>query len=221
MIGGDGGNSLKRFVVPPTWPSPPRRHWVPPKTWHPDPSWPPPPPGWRFWVDGKGNPVRGPVGRYGGPSRRVVYAGAGALMLFLGVNFWALSAIGLFGGDSGDSRAIHFADDSTTPSATPTPVVPPKATQHTSAPPPVQKSTVTPTRKPTKTRTTEKSEDRAEPTPTKPSTTATKTIRPPRPSTSTPPTREELLRQYCLQQGWDPEYCDPDNWPQDPQPEEP
>ncbi|MEV0284154.1 hypothetical protein AB0H36_08565 [Kribbella sp. NPDC050820] len=211
---------MKRFVVPPTWPSPPRRSWAPPKTWSPDPSWPPPPEGWRFWVDGKGNPVRGPVGRYGGPTRRAMYAGAGAMVLLLGVNFWALSAIGLFGGDSGGTQAVHVADDSS-----PTPiVVPPKVTQSTPAPPPVQKTTVaptrkptqTPTRQPTKSRTTEReSEDRSEPSPTRTSTT-TKTVRPPRSSTSTPPSREELLRQYCIQQGYDPEWCDPDNWPTNP-----
>jgi hypothetical protein len=207
---------LKRFVVPPTWPSPPRRSWVPPKTWLPDPSWPPPPEGWRFWVDGKGNPVLGPVGRYSGPSRKVVYAGVGGLVFFLGVNIWALSAVGLFGGDSGEPQAVHGVDDSSpTPSATVTPVVPPKTTLPTSVPPPVQKATVTPTRKPTATRTTEKSEDRAEPTPTR-STTATKTVRPPRPTVSTSPTRVDLLRLYCIQQGWDPEWCDPDNWPRDP-----
>jgi hypothetical protein len=146
-----------------------------------------------------------------------MYVGIGAMVLVLGVNFWALSAIGLFGGDSG-SQAVHVVDDSSpTPSETPT-VVPPRVT--TVAPPPVQKTTVTPTPKPspkpTKTRATEtESEDRSEPTPTKTST-APKTVRPPRPSTTTPPTREELLRQYCIQQGWDPEWCDPDNWPTDP-----
>jgi hypothetical protein len=211
---------VKRFVVPPTWPSPPRRSWVPPKTWRPDPSWAPAPEGWRFWVDGKGKPVRGPIGRYGGPSRRVMYAGAGALVLFLGVNLWAVSALGLFSGNPGDPQAVQVVDDSTpTPSASPTPVVPQVTT-----PPPVPKSTVTPTQKPTqrptqqptKTRTTEpRTVERPDPTPTK-TTTARKTPRPQRTSTSTPPTREEILRQYCVQHGWDPEWCDPDNWPQDP-----
>jgi hypothetical protein len=207
-------------VVPPTWPSPPRRHWVPPKTWRPDPSWPPPPEGWRFWVDGKGKPVRGPVGLYGGPSRKSAYAGIGGLVLLFGVNFWALSEIGLFGGDSG-SQAIHVAADSS-PTPSPT-VVPPKATRPTSAPPPVQKTTVTPTPKPTpkptKSRATERKadEDRAEAEPTPTITpTPSKTVRPPRPSTSTPPSREELIRQYCIQQGYDPEWCDPANWPQNP-----
>jgi hypothetical protein len=211
---------LKRFVVPPTWPSPPRRSWVPPTTWRPDPAWAPAPDGWQFWVDGKGKPVRGPIGRYGGPSRRVMYAGAGALVLFLGVNIWAVSALGLFGGDPGDPQAVQVVDDSTsTPSASPSPVVP-----LTTTPPPVPKTTVTPTQKPTqrptqqptRTKTTERrTEERPDPTPTR-TTTAKKTPKPPRTSTSTPPTREEILRQYCVQQGWDPEWCDPDNWPQDP-----
>jgi hypothetical protein len=126
---------LKRFVVPPTWPSPPRRSWVPPKTWRPDPSWPPAPDDWRFWVDGRGNAVRGPIGRYGGPSRRIAVIGAAALVLFLGVNIWALSAVGLFGG-SDDPAAVRFVgdDQSPPPSASPTrtPVVPPT----TSGPPP-------------------------------------------------------------------------------------
>jgi len=148
----------------------------------------------------------------------VLYAGIGALVLFLGVNFWALSAIGLFGGDSGDTQAVPVVDDS---SATPsqTPVTPPRTTQPTSVPPPVQKTTVPPTKttqptqRPTKTRTSERpTEDRTDP---KPSRTSTKTVKPPRPSTTTP-TREEILRQYCIQRGWDPKWCDPDNWPQDP-----
>lgn len=203
---------MKRFVVPPTWPSPPRRSWVPPKTWRPDPSWAPPPEGWRFWVDGKGKPVRGPIGRYGGPSRRLTYAGAGALVIFLGVNIWAVSALGLFGGDSGDPQAVQVVDDSTpTPSApTPTPVVP-----QTTTPPPVPKTTPTqrPTQQPTKTRRTEEPPN---PTPTQTTTTAGRTPKPSRPSTSRPTTRDEILRQYCVQRGWDPKWCDPDNWPENP-----
>jgi hypothetical protein len=212
---------LKRFVVPPTWPSPPRRSWVPPKTWRPDPSWPPPPEDWKFWVDGKGHPVRGPIGRYAGPSRKAVYAGAGAAVLFLGVNIWALSALGLFGGDSGD-QAVHVVDDSRPTSATPTVVPPrttpapvPKTTAPKVTPTPTVQPTQRPTRQPTKTRTTEgRTDERPDPTPTK--TATTKTPTPTRPSTSRPPTREEVLRQYCIQQGWDPEWCDPDNWPEDP-----
>ncbi|MGW6279641.1 hypothetical protein [Kribbella sp. NPDC055071] len=218
---------MKRFVVPPTWPSPPRRSWVPPKTWRPDPSWPPAPEDWTFWVDGKGNAVRGPIGRYAGPSGRAVYAGAAGLVLLLGVTFWALSTIGLFGGD-GDQQAVVADDSRSTPSSTPT-VTPPLST-----PPPVAKTTVPttivpptsiptqpPTRKPTKSRTTENRTDERPtptPTPTKTKTTTTPRKTPPPPSTSRPPTQEELLRQYCVQRGWPAEWCDPDNWnaPSDP-----
>lgn len=210
---------MKRFVVPPSWPTPPRRSWVPPKTWQPDPAWPPAPEGWKFWADGKGNPVRGPIGRYGGPSRRVAFAGAGGLVLFLAVNIWALTAIGLFDGNGRDTQAVPIVDDSPTPSATVTPTAP-KTTAKPSVPPPVPKTTkptVTPTVKPSKTRTTRKPEqvEEREPVPTK---TATKTIKPrPTPTTPRPPTREEILQEYCRQQGWDPEWCDPDNWPEDPE----
>lgn len=212
---------MKRFVVPPSWPTPPRRSWVPPKTWRPDPSWPAAPDDWKFWVDGKGNAVRGPVGRYGGPSRRVVALGGGGLMLFLAVNFWALSAIGLFDGGPSDSQALPITDDrSTTPSMPVTPTTPPKTTTtaETSAPPPVEKTTK-PTPTPTKTRTTKEREEREErdPTPTKPATTKpTATATPTRPTPSRPPTREEVIAQYCASQGWDPAWCNPDNWPSDP-----
>jgi hypothetical protein len=203
---------VKRFVVPPNWPTPPRRSWMPPKTWRPDPAWPPAPADWKFWVDGKGHPVRGPVGRYGGPSRRVVIAGSSALALFLVVNLWALSAIGLFDGKNPETQAAQVIDDSTpTPSLTPTPTAP---TTLPSAPPSAEKSTLKPSPKPTKTRTTKKTEtaESQDPTPTK---TATKTATPTRP-TPRPSTREELLAEYCRQQGWPPEMCDPDNWSQDP-----
>ncbi|GAA1588754.1 hypothetical protein GCM10009789_47940 [Kribbella sancticallisti] len=205
---------MKRFVVPPSWPTPPRRSWVPPKTWSPDPSWPAAPDDWKFWVDGKGNPVRGPVGRYGGPSRRVVFAGAGGVVLFLAVNFWALSSIGLFDGDPSKEQALPVVDDSSaTPSVTPT-RTPPRTTAVPSAPPPVEKTTVQPTPKPTRTKTTTQTEERPDPTPTR--TTATRTPRPPRTSPSRTPTREEVLAQYCAARGWPQEWCDPDNWSQDP-----
>ncbi|MEV5964564.1 hypothetical protein AB0L70_22520 [Kribbella sp. NPDC051952] len=217
---------MKRFVVPPTWPSPPRRSWVPPKTWRPDPSWPPAPEDWKFWVDGKGNPVRGPIGRYAGPSRKAMYVGAGAVVVFLGVNIWAATALGLFSGDSGD-QAVHVVDDSrSVPSATPT-VTPPRvstpppvatttAPKPTVVPTPTGHPTQRPTKKPTKSRTTDsRTEERPDPTPTK-TTTTTKTPRPRPTATQTPPTQEEILRQYCLQRGWDPEWCDPDNWDNNP-----
>lgn len=210
---------MKRFVVPPSWPTPPRRSWVPPKTWQPDPSWPPAPADWRFWVDGKGNPVRGPVGRYGGTSRRVIIAGAGGLVLFLAVNIWALTAIGLFDGGGPETQAVPIVDDSPTPSATVTPQAP-KTTATPSVPPPTRttvKPTLTPTAEPTRTTPTTRTPERTEER--KPKKTVTKTVKP-RPTatvtTSRPPTREEILYEYCRQQGWDPEWCDPDNWTNEP-----
>jgi hypothetical protein len=191
---------------------------MPPKTWRPDPSWPAAPDDWKFWVDGRGNAVRGPVGRYGGPSRRVVALGASGLVLFLAVNFWALSAIGLFDGGPSNTQAVPVVDVSTpTPSVKPT--TPPRTTTtaETSAPPPVAKTTrPTKTPTPTKTRTTKKREERQEreTTPAKPTATkTTTTVRPTRPTPSRPPTREEMITQYCAAQGWDPSWCDPDNWP--------
>ena len=213
---------MKRFAVPPNWPSPPRRSWVPPKTWRPDPSWPPAPEGWRFWVDGKGNPVRGPIGQYGGPSRRVVYAGGAALVLFLAVNLWAVSAIGLFGGDSDDAAVKVMGDQSPSPTASPstTPATP-AAPRSTVTPPrvptttpvqthaPTQRPTQQPTRRPSSTKTTERTQT-PDPKPTR-TTTSTKTPTPTRP-TSLPSTREEILRQYCIDHGWDPSLCDPNRW---------
>ncbi|MFC9687864.1 hypothetical protein ACFTSF_04955 [Kribbella sp. NPDC056951] len=206
---------MKRFVVPPDWPSPPRRSWVPPKTWRPDPSWPPAPDDWQFWVDGKGEPVRGPIGRYAGPARGKVFAGVGAMVTALAVVFWALSAVGLFGGGSEDAGAARLAQTSEKPSVSETPVVPPRvpSVKPSRRPTPTATPTkilVEPSVRPTKTRTTKKPET------VKPSTTpkTTKTVQPTRPSTSKPPTREEILRQYCIDRGWPPEWCVPDDDPE-------
>lgn len=220
---------MKRFVVPPSWPSPPRRSWVPPKTWRPDPSWPPVPDDWRFWVDGKGKPVRGPIGQYAAPSRRVVYAGAAALILFLGVNLWAMSAIGLFGGKSDDTASVFTDDQSPSPSASPTvtPTATPVVPRTTVTPPLVPKTTLVPSQQPTRrptqqqtgapssTKTPERTQATPDPKPTR-TTTSTKPATP-RP-TSRPSTREEILRQYCIDRGWDPSLCDPKRWetPQHP-----
>lgn len=213
---------MKRFVVPPSWPAPPRRSWVPPKTWRPDPSWAPAPEGWRFWVDGRGKPVHGPIGQYGAPSRRAVYAGAAALIVFAGVNLWALSTIGLFGGGSDDSVTVKFVEESQSPSpaaSSTSPAVP----RTTSTPPLVPQTIVAPskgparpTQRPTRRPTATKTTERTTPTP-KPTrrTTGTATVTPSRP-TSRPSTREELLRQYCIDRGIDPAWCDPANWQQTP-----
>jgi hypothetical protein len=186
---------------------------MPPKTWRPDPAWPPAPEDWKFWVDGKGNPVRGPVGRYAGPSRRVVFAGAAGIALFLVMGLWMVSTLGLFDGKPQRVQAAQVIDDST-PSPTPTPVAP---TTLPTAPPRVEKSTLKPSPKPTKTRTTKRTEttESTKPKPTK-TTASTKPTRP-TPSAHRP-TREELLAEYCRQQGWPPEMCNPDNWSTHPNP---
>ena len=212
---------MKRFVVPPTWPSPPRRSWVPPKTWRPDPSWPPAPEGWRFWVDGKGKPVRGPIGRYGGPSRRVMYAGAGALVLFLGVNIWAVSALGLFGGDSGDPQAVQVVDDSTpTPSGDATsPVVPADRLDAAAGAEDDgdadQKPTQRPTQQPTQDQ-DHRAPDRRAAGPDADQDDHGEEDPQAAHEHEHAADAEEISRQYCVQQGWDPEWCDPDNWPRGP-----
>lgn len=211
---------MKRFVVPPDWPIPPRRNWIPPKSWHPDPSWPPAPPGWRFWVNGRGKPVLGPVGRYGGPSRRAVYAGAATLLVFAGVNIWAVSAIGLFDGDPDDAAVVKFAERSTpppsvAPSSTgpvgPSATVTPPRVPSTSAVPTVKPAR--PTRQPTASRTTAE-RTRTTPKPTR-TTTRPPTPKPTRPTVQ-PSTSDELLRQYCLQHGIEPAWCDPSVWRRHP-----
>jgi hypothetical protein len=206
---------LKRFVAPPNWPIPPRRHWIPPKSWHPDPSWPPAPDGWHFWRDGNGKAVLGPIGRYGAPSRRAAYAGGAALLVFLGVNIWAVSVIGLFGGGSDDPAAVTFAAESpsTRPMASPaSPVV--RRTAPRTILVPQEGLTARPTQQPTQRRTptVTKTTERTTPTPTR-RPASTQTVTPSRP-TSRPSTREELLRQYCIDRGIDPAWCDPATWEQ-------
>jgi hypothetical protein len=186
---------------------------MPPKTWRPDPEWPPAPDDWKFWVDGKGTPVRGPVGRYAGPSRRLVFAGAGGVVLFLIMSLWMVSTLGLFDGKPPQTQAAKVVDDSTpTPLPTPTPAAP---TTLPSTPPLVEKSTLKPSPKPTKTHTTKKKTETTESTKPKPTKTTT-TVKPTRPTPSHRPTREELLAEYCRQRGWPAEVCDPDNWNNNP-----
>jgi hypothetical protein len=205
---------VKRFVVPPNWPMPPRRSWVPPKTWEPDPDWPPAPKGWKYWVNGKGKAVIGPVGRYGAPSVRTVVAGLGGAVLFVSVNLWALAAVGVFDGGSSKPQAAPVTSESPSGSvtATPTPPVSPQAgpvtpsparTTEPSGPATPQTSTpvVEPTSRPTQTPT--RSEQGRSP---RPSTTVS-TSPVPTPTTGTP-TPEGLFAQYCHQLG-DPKWCDP------------
>lgn len=206
---------MKRFVVPPTWPTPPRRSWLPPRTWRPDPSWPPAPRDWKFWVNGKGDPVTGPIGLYGAPSRRKVVAGVSGAVLFIAVNFWALTAIGLFDGHQ-RPQAVPVVDDSPSPSAMASPTAANSSTPP-STPMLVEKTTAMPTVTPTKPPAPSKpSTERSDPTPNKPTKTKpTKTKRKPVPPTTTSTqtlTQEQVLAAYCLRQGWDPDWCNPSNW---------
>lgn len=210
---------MKRFVVPPNWPVTPRRNWIPPKSWHPDASWPPAPPGWRFWVDGRGKPVLGPVGRYAAPSRRAVYAGAAALLVFAAVNIWAVLAIGVFNGSPDDSTAVKFAEatQASSPSQSPVRASSTPAVRRTTAPPLVPHTVVVPSKTPTH-RTTSKSTRRRSPERAATTPIPTRTIARPRPSRSTvtPSTQQDLFRQYCIQQGIDPAWCDSTVWRRHP-----
>jgi hypothetical protein len=206
---------VKRFVVPPSWPAPPRRSWLPPRTWRPDPSWPPAPADWKFWVNSMGKPVTGPLGLYGAPSRRKVVAGVSGAVFFIAVNFWALTAIGLFDGHQSSPQAFPVVDESPSPSATPTaaksptpPSTPP------STPTLVEKTTSLPTVTATKPHTSRNPSptERSEPTPKKTRPTKTKPVRS-KPTPTQTLTQEQILAAYCRQQGWDPGWCDPSNWP--------
>jgi len=148
-----------------------------------------------------------------------MYAGAAALVLFLGVNIWALSAIGLFGGGSdGDPVAVRLIQDDKSPSPSTSSTTTPAVPQTTTPPPLLQTApppTVTPTRRPTqvptKTRTTTAPiQQPPAPTPTATTTTPRWPKKTPKPRRT--PTREEILQQYCIQRGIDPKYCDPANW---------
>jgi hypothetical protein len=199
---------VKRFVVPPSWPTPPRRSWLPPRTWTPDPDWPPAPKGWKFWVNGKGKPVVGPIGRYGAPSVRAVAAGLSAVVVFCFVNVWAFSAVGVFDGDPPKSQAGPVIAETPSTSVTVTPSAP-TTTARPSEPATAQSTTSEPVVLPTARPTTpqpSRSEQRG-PTPTG-------STRPVPSQTITPtPTQEEDPAEYCRRQGWNPKWCEFPNWP--------
>jgi hypothetical protein len=150
---------VRRFNTPPEWPDPPTARWRPPRRWRPAASWPPAPAGWAFWVDQHGNPVRGPIGRYGGPTR--LKAGATVLVP---VTITALAI----------ANPLHWGESvSSAPALSP-------ATTAATAPAteiPIQ-GTQTPTRLAIQTPTS--------PETPAPSTPATRTPSPSPPSTSTP-----------------------------------
>ena len=90
---------MRQFNPPPGWPDAPTARWRPPKHWRPAEAWPAAPEGWKFWVDEAGRPVRGPIGRYGGPSR--IKVGAIVLVPFALI---ALVLVNPFGEDSTETE---------------------------------------------------------------------------------------------------------------------
>lgn len=156
-----------------------------------------------------GKLVTGSFGPHGAPSQRKLIAGVSGAVFFIAVNVWALTAIGLFDGHHSSPKAIPVVDDTPSPSAAVTP------TAATSSAPPstptlVKKTTalpMLPQTKPRATRTASPTE-RSEPTPTMPTTTEPVQPKPTPARTLTP---EEMYTAYCLQQGWDPDWCDPSN----------
>jgi hypothetical protein len=87
---------VRHFNAPPGWPEPPTMRWRPPKRWSPHEFWPPAPADWPFWVGEDGRRVKGPLGRYGGPSLRPLVATAATAGVLVAVCGFVL--FGSFGG---------------------------------------------------------------------------------------------------------------------------
>lgn len=162
---------MRQFNAPPGWPDPPNARWRPPKRWGPAESWPPAPSGWAFWVDEDGRPVRGPIGRYGGPS--IVKLGAVAAVVL------ALIGLVLFnpftGGDDSSTTAAPTSEVETTPAPEDTPTAPETGAPATTAP--TTAPTHTPTHTPSQTPSSTPTESES-PTPTPSSTTPVPTTDP-------------------------------------------
>jgi hypothetical protein len=134
-----------------------------------------------------------------------VVAGVSGAVLFIAVNFWALTAIGLFDGHQSSPQAFPVIDESPSPSATPTAA---KSPTPPSTPTLVEKTTALPTVTPTKPPATQKPSptERSEPTPRRTKPTKTKK------RTPTQTLTQEQVLAYCRQQGGDARLCDPSNW---------
>ncbi|TDO43226.1 excalibur calcium-binding domain-containing protein [Kribbella sp. VKM Ac-2527] len=149
--------------------------------------------GWAFWVDEGGNPVRGPIGRYGGP--RVFKVGAAAAVLVVLISLVLINPFSFGGGDS-DPGARSTLDpappgigQNTEPEETPggTPTGTPTAGPRS----PNETPTETPSPTPT---------DSGTPTPT-PSETATPTPTQPKSpkSSETPGQEATVVFQNCAE----------------------
>src|SRR5690349_24586451 len=101
------------------------------------------------------------------------------MVVVLGVVFWSLSAVGLFGGDGGDAGAVYITGSSNTPR--PTPVVPKKTPTARKTPTPTPSKT--PIRLPNVTRTSEARKEPVKPTTPPKTTKTTKAPVPTKPTT--------------------------------------
>jgi hypothetical protein len=152
--------------------------------------------------------VPGPIGRYGGISRRKIGGGVAAAALFVAVNVWALSAVGLLGGDADPQATRDLADDART---TPTPTV--QSTRESIRRPSVVQ-TETPSGEATPTiterprATVRRTEQTVEPTKTRHTRPPVKR---PRPTYrwSIPPEYVERCKRENPEMAW---WCDPKNW---------
>jgi outer membrane biosynthesis protein TonB len=179
---------VRQFNAPPGWPDPPNARWRPPRDWGPAESWPPAPARWAFWVDQDGRPVRGPIGRYGGPS--IVKLGAAAAVVL------ALIGLVLFnpftGGDDNEATTAAPAGVETTPAPEGTPTAP-----ETGAPTTTTQPTTTPTLEPTHTPApSETPTDSQSSPPESPSITPTPTTDP---TTAPAGTSEAVVYQNCAE----------------------
>ena len=182
---------MRQFNTPPGWPDPPNARWRPPKSWGPAESWPPAPDGWRFWVDEDGRPVRGPIGRYGGPS--IVKLGAAAAVVL------ALIGLVLFnpftGGDDSATTAAPATTETMPAEGAPT-------APETEAPTPAGATTAptsTPTQEPTGEPTQTPSETPTGSQTAQPSTPKSTTPRPTDPTSAPTTTSTAVVYQNCAE----------------------
>ena len=185
---------MRKFNTPPGWPDPPTARWRPPKNWRPAATWPPAPDGWAFWVDERGRKVRGPLGRYGGPS--VVTAGAIAAVPLALI---ALVLFNPFGGDESAPSGTSTTGPAPVPVSTPTA----SATEEPTTAPSIEPSqgpTATPPESPTRTPTPTSTQQPQSPTPTPtraPTPTPTRTESVPTTEPTAPEATTAVVYQNC------------------------
>ncbi|MFI6674794.1 excalibur calcium-binding domain-containing protein [Kribbella sp. NPDC050470] len=135
---------MRHFNPPPGWPEPPNARWRPPKSWKPDDDWPKPPAGWSFWVDENGVPVRGPVGRYGGPPVLKMGALAAVVITLVGL----LLVVPYNARESATTTPSLAAPESSTPSETTDPGDPAGASPSLVGVPPRELTSQSPSQSP-------------------------------------------------------------------------